>query len=1080
MRFSPGNHSKKYWVTFLIWFFMFSTTWADLDFGINKVRYHTDHQWKILETQHFEIYYYQGCEALARSATRYAENAFVSISQTFDFVPKTKIPLFIYGTPSEFQETNISPEFLPEGVGGFTEVFKNRIAVPMAGSYHEFEKVLHHELTHAFQYDLIYGEGWRSVNLFKAVFVPNWMMEGMAEWNARHLDSQGEMVLRDAVLNDKVMPLNLLESFEHFEQVYMAYKESQSVLDYISQVYGRDKVISIFKKMTSNQPPDSAVKNTLGISLDELYEHWHFYIKSLAWSRIEGMPSPERYGEVLRPEILKSAPSPDGIRLATLNQEELGILTLSTKDRTTLLNRKFETQGSGIAWSPDGKYLAYSAFEDGDYRLFYIDTKSRKIIRCSVSSMPLIYSPAWSPDQKYILFTGFDYVSTNLYRYEIANGHLEKMTDDTTTKNWDQYSQDNRSIYYVEEIDGLTSLKKIPLDDKGLPSGPALSIGKDLGTITSLKATTKNLYFTTDLNRKIFNLFETDLEGGKLTLLSNSFADILSAIPSPDEKYFYANVYQKSIVTLYSFERAKMENNPWDVVARDPSGKGVSYISDAFASASKIIPMNPDNNTASVSNTITVDKTDNLWGDKKTKTPPVSIPTPVAHLEITEASNIIQLEWPEQDNENETVDTYHIYRSTTPGSNFNLIGTSASDKHGKFVDYQVVDNGKYFYYVTAVNEKGESPPSPIVEGTPEFKLSAKDYSFSVSPDILLFLAGYDSSFGFVGGGMMEMSDYLGDHRLGILGDTIPNVRTGIETNYEFSSWRTTVDLDFYYYQNFFQIYDLQTSNIVDQYRNNENGFDLKFSYPIDSQTRIEYGVGTQRFEGSPLYLQFSEGLSNYSLNTDQWDVANYYRLSFVQDKRKGTQFWPSSGYALNFTVLQALPVLDANVSFANLLFETQVFADIGFLNNLVWANRLVGMTSQGPNPQTFFIGDDQPFQAYFTTIRGYGGSTFYGSNLALWNTELRYPIATNLNFPLQPLSFILLKDIELAGFMDTGVLADQIQDIPNSPVLSSIGAGIRFYNFIYQRALVMLRFDVAWRMDQSLPPTFHFNLAPMF
>jgi len=81
---------------------MFSTTWADLDFGINKVRYHTDHQWKILETQHFEIYYYQGCEALARSATRYAENAFVTTSQTFDFVPKTKIPLFIYGTPSEF------------------------------------------------------------------------------------------------------------------------------------------------------------------------------------------------------------------------------------------------------------------------------------------------------------------------------------------------------------------------------------------------------------------------------------------------------------------------------------------------------------------------------------------------------------------------------------------------------------------------------------------------------------------------------------------------------------------------------------------------------------------------------------------------------------------------------------------------------------------------------------------------------------------------------------------------------------------------------------------------------------------
>ncbi len=265
-------------------------------------------------------------------------------------------------------------------------------------------------------------------------------------------------------------------------------------------------------------------------------------------------------------------------------------------------------------------------------------------------------------------------------------------------------------------------------------------------------------------------------------------------------------------------------------------------------------------------------------------------------------------------------------------------------------------------------------------------------------------------------------------------------------------------MDFFYYQNYFNIYDLQTGDIVNEYRNNENGFSLNFSYPINTSTRVEYGVGTQRFLGSPIYLQFSEGISNYSLNTDQWNVANYYRLSFVQDKRKGTQFWPSSGYALNFTLLHALPVLDSNVSFANLLFETQTFADISFLNHLIWANRFIAMTSQGPNPQTFFIGDDAPFQAYFTTIRGYGASTFFGSNLGLLNTELRYPIATNMNFIPQPLSFFLIKDIELAAFMDAGIVSNQLQDFSDSQVLSSIGTGIRFYTFLYQRALVMFRF----------------------
>ncbi|HJT24671.1 MAG TPA: basic secretory protein-like protein, partial [bacterium] len=260
-----------------------------LEFGSNKVRYHTDHHWKIVETDHFEIYYYEHCQNLAQATADMAEKDFVKTCQAFDFVPKTKIPLFVYATPLEFEETNITPEILSEGVGGFTEVFKNRIAVPMDGSYHEFEKVVHHELTHAFQYDLIYGEGWRSVNLFKAVFVPNWMMEGMAEWNAQHLDGQGEMVLRDAVLNDDVMPLSLMESFDHFPQVYTAYKESQSILDYITQVYGNGKVVEIFKHMAANQQPDTAVKNVLGVSLDDLYDHWHFYMKSQAWSRINGL-----------------------------------------------------------------------------------------------------------------------------------------------------------------------------------------------------------------------------------------------------------------------------------------------------------------------------------------------------------------------------------------------------------------------------------------------------------------------------------------------------------------------------------------------------------------------------------------------------------------------------------------------------------------------------------------------------------------------------------------------------------------------------------------------------------------------
>ncbi len=1074
MKFYFQTQPARFLLFIALTLFAVSSQAQDLGFGANKVRYHTDHHWKILETEHFQVYYYEKCEGLAQTAADDAEKAFVKTCQAFDFVPRTKIPLFLYGTPLEFEETNITPEVLQEGVGGFTEVFKNRIAVPMDGSYHEFEKVIHHELTHAFQYDLIYGEGWRSVNLFKAVFVPNWMMEGMAEWNAQHLDGQGEMVLRDAILNDQVMPLNLMESFDHFEQVYMAYKESQSVLDYVTQVYGEGKVAQLFKHMAANQPPDTAVKNVLGITLNDLYGNWHFYVKSQAWAKINGMPSPERYGDSIEKDASKTAVSPDGKEVAILKAGELDLYDIATKNKRTLLSRHFETQGSGVAWSPDGNYLAFSASRDGEYCLSTWELKTRRLTERRLTGLPLIVSPAWSPDQRYLIFSGYDYKTVDLYRYELATKHLERLTDNPAGESWAAYSPDQKSIYYLSEEEGKPSWKKRPCPKRDCPRGQPIAVGRDLGTVSGFRLTKDAVYFTSNRGKGIFNLYKMTGEGESLVQLTNTFADVLSVSPAPDGSVFYSILYQHAHENLFAFPAGKLEG------IADPAFD-LKYVGNSFENAGKIIP---ESTVKEASKDIELPLSTDRDRDEPEvvteKKPPTQPPAAVTHLEVSEATNLVQLQWPVSGADMDSVESYKVYRSTSAGSRFAYLATTSNTKQGHYVDYDVQNDGSYFYYVTAVNKVGESDPSPIAEVHPSFKTTSRDYQLSLSPDILLFLAGYDSSFGFVGGGIAQMSDYLGDHRLGILGDTIPGVRTGVEANYEFSQWRTTVDLDFFYYQNYFNIYDLQTGNIVNEYRNNENGFSLNFSYPINNSTRFEYGIGTQRFLGSPVYLQFSEGISNYSQNADQWNVANYYRLAFVKDERRGTQFWPSSGYALNFTLLHAPPILDYNVSFANLLFETQAFADIGFLNHLVWANRFIAMTSQGPNPQSFFIGDDAPFQAFFTTIRGYGGDTFFGSNLGLLNTELRYPIATNMNFIPQPLSFLLIKDVELAAFMDAGVVSDQWQDLADSKVLSSIGTGIRFYTFVYQRALVMFRFDVAWRLDQSLPPTFHFNLAPMF
>ena len=46
---------------------------------------------------------------------------------------------------------------MQEGIGGVTELFKNRVVIPFEGDYQQFRHVIHHELVHADINDMVYG-----------------------------------------------------------------------------------------------------------------------------------------------------------------------------------------------------------------------------------------------------------------------------------------------------------------------------------------------------------------------------------------------------------------------------------------------------------------------------------------------------------------------------------------------------------------------------------------------------------------------------------------------------------------------------------------------------------------------------------------------------------------------------------------------------------------------------------------------------------------------------------------------------------------------------------------------------------
>src|SRR5687768_1648291 len=146
-------------------------------FGRNAVQYEKFH-FKVLRTQHFDVYFYDKEAPAAAEAARMAERWYARLSTVLRHQLNGRQPLILYSDHPDFEQTNVLGEQPGEGTGGVTESLKRRIILPMGASPAETDHVIGHELVHAFQYDITgVGRGSMVTGLNR---VPLWFVEGMA------------------------------------------------------------------------------------------------------------------------------------------------------------------------------------------------------------------------------------------------------------------------------------------------------------------------------------------------------------------------------------------------------------------------------------------------------------------------------------------------------------------------------------------------------------------------------------------------------------------------------------------------------------------------------------------------------------------------------------------------------------------------------------------------------------------------------------------------------------------------------------------------------------------------------------
>ncbi len=458
---SPGFGRSGLLHFLLCVLFLVSTVDLRAQFGKNKVQYQS-FNWKFISTPHFDVYYDQPLKYVAEYCAHTAEGAFEGLCADLNYRVNKRISIFVYGSHVQYQQTNVIAEFMPEGIRGVTELYKNRVVVNFEGNWEHFRQLIHHELTHAVLNEMLYYGTTRYFMVSK-VQLPLWMNEGLAEFESlKGMDAATDMFMRDITLSESLPPLEELGG-------YFAYRGGQAFWDYVVRRYGRGKIADILSGVRLGLDLNAVFVNSFSMTFEEFSEMWLGDMKKQYFPDLATYTRVEEFARRLSDHTkdasqYNSSPaiSPDGSKVAFISLRDgnyaVYLLELEKKDR---LRKLVSSQRSldfeelnvwtpGISWSPKGDKLAISAKAGGEDAIFIVDTKSGDYTK-HVFGLNAISSVAWSPDGQYIAFSATSLAQSDIYVMSLKNKSLRRVTNDVFSDEQPAWSPDSQSMYFVSD-----------------------------------------------------------------------------------------------------------------------------------------------------------------------------------------------------------------------------------------------------------------------------------------------------------------------------------------------------------------------------------------------------------------------------------------------------------------------------------------------------------------------------------------------------------------------------------------------------------------------------------------------------
>jgi hypothetical protein len=251
--------------------------WHLVDTSGNEVRTPTEtitwlddvHPWQTLSESNLSLHTYNATQDMQRQLLQAAVSGAARLRDELGPLPADEVHLYIYDSTGAMREAIL---FEPQWTGGMA--FAEYRTIILGISEQDLEwglDAVEHELAH-----VIVG------NLVSACYsrLPTWLSEGLAMVAEGGLDSESQAMLDQALKDDTLYPVRALSDgfTEDPGGASLAYAQSYSLVTYLLEEHGRERLLDLLSALQAGSSPDSALVEVYGFDTDGLDQAWREWI----------------------------------------------------------------------------------------------------------------------------------------------------------------------------------------------------------------------------------------------------------------------------------------------------------------------------------------------------------------------------------------------------------------------------------------------------------------------------------------------------------------------------------------------------------------------------------------------------------------------------------------------------------------------------------------------------------------------------------------------------------------------------------------------------------------------------------